>query len=112
MEYELEALRSGVGPEAAAASKATPFGDDVWGVNGVTGDDFFVDELLDFSNGSFSEGEPEEKEQDQKGTASISEEKVATPEKLVLSGNGDFGCFPCSDPSVTVAPKRILWILM
>ncbi|XP_075497001.1 GATA transcription factor 7-like [Primulina tabacum] len=100
MECELGALKSGFGPEAAAAAKATPFGDDVWGVNGVTGDDFFVDELLDFSNGSFSEGEPEDKEQDQKGTTSVSEEKVTAPEKLVLSGNGDFGPLPCTEPSV------------
>ncbi|XP_073127113.1 GATA transcription factor 5-like [Henckelia pumila] len=98
MECELGALKSGFGPAAAA-----PLGDDVWGVNGVTGDDLFVDELLDFSNGSFSEGEPEEKEQeqDQKGTGSVSEEKVAAPEKLLLAGNGDFGSLPCSElPSV------------
>ncbi|XP_073297030.1 GATA transcription factor 5-like [Primulina huaijiensis] len=101
MACELGALKSGFGTETAVA-KATHFVDDVWGVNGVTGDEFFVDELLDFSNGSFSEGEPEKKEQDQKETASVSVEKVTMPGKLVFSGNCEFGSLPCSEPGVVV----------
>ncbi|KZV47927.1 GATA transcription factor 5 [Dorcoceras hygrometricum] len=98
MECELGALKSGFEPETAEAEVAAPFVDDVWCVNGVMGDDFFVDELLDFSNGSFSEGETEEKEPGQKESGIVSEEKVATPEKLTFSGNGDFGSLPCSEP--------------
>ncbi|KAK6129581.1 hypothetical protein DH2020_036682 [Rehmannia glutinosa] len=75
------------------------------GVNGVsgTGDDFFVDELLDFSN-DFSEAEqleePEEKEQDKEKNCSVLLEKQIAPENSAISEKGDFGSLPESELSV------------
>ncbi|KZV35910.1 hypothetical protein F511_36320 [Dorcoceras hygrometricum] len=77
MEYYLqEALKSGVGVESAAGT-----------------DDFFVDQLLDFSNG-FTEAEgqseqPEEKEQNKKINARcVSQKKHESP---AVSSDDDYG---------------------
>ncbi|KAI3451027.1 hypothetical protein Pfo_007692 [Paulownia fortunei] len=95
-------LRSGFGSETAAKT------DDFWGINGGAGDDFFVDELLDFSNG-YSETEeqppqpeePQENEQGKRKTSPVSHEKqAAPPENRSLSGEDDFGSLHESELSV------------
>ncbi|KAK6118445.1 hypothetical protein DH2020_047862 [Rehmannia glutinosa] len=90
--------------------KTAAFMDDFPAVNGVsgTGDDFFVDELLDFSN-DFSEAEehepqqleePEEKEQDKEKNCSVLLEKQIAPENSAISEKDDFGSLPESELSV------------
>ncbi|KAI3461954.1 hypothetical protein Pfo_018617 [Paulownia fortunei] len=109
MECVQGALASGFGPEMA--SKTAAFMDDFLSVNGtpngLSGDEFFVDQLLDFSN-DFSEAEeqpqqleePEGKEQDQKEICSVSQEKQTAVENSALSANDDFGSLPESELSV------------
>lgn len=113
------ALVSGFVPEMAL--KAAAFTDDFLGVNGapngVSVDDLFVDELLDFSNDFEEEEEepqqpeePEEKEQDKKITCSVSQEKLTAPENSALSANDDFGSLPESELSVPVSPSFIFFL--
>uniref|UniRef100_A0A5B7AGR6 Putative GATA transcription factor 5 n=1 Tax=Davidia involucrata TaxID=16924 RepID=A0A5B7AGR6_DAVIN len=73
MECVEGALKSSFGPEMAVKTTQQAFLDDVLTVNaqsGVSGDDFFVDDLLDFSKGGieddFFEEEQEHDEEDNK----------------------------------------------
>ncbi|KAL3818803.1 hypothetical protein ACJIZ3_004708 [Penstemon smallii] len=89
-------------------AKTASFVDEICGANG---DDFFVDELLDFSN-DFSETEeqppqlegPEEKEQDKKQNCSVSllkeKQTAIETEKSVVSPNHDFVSLPESELNV------------
>ncbi|KAL0344299.1 UNVERIFIED_CONTAM: GATA transcription factor 5 [Sesamum angustifolium] len=86
-------FRGGLVPETAA--KTAVLVDECLGVNG---DDFFVDELLDFSNGySETEEQPpaeesQEIEQGKDKNCCVSQEKeTAPPEDSSLSGKDDFG---------------------
>ncbi|PIN16636.1 hypothetical protein CDL12_10727 [Handroanthus impetiginosus] len=110
MECVQGASKSGFGTETPL--KTAAFMDDFWGVNGgpngVSGDDLFVDELLDFSN-DFSdaeeqqqqlEGQEEKKEQDKSETCSVSQDKETAPENSLLSARDDFGSLPESELSV------------
>lgn len=104
----------GCGPEML---KTAAFADEFLVVNGgshgVSGDDLFVDELLDFSN-DFEEGEeqqpqqldkPEGKEQDREIACSVFQESLITPapENSAVSANEDFGSLPESELSVPVS---------
>ncbi|KAA8547454.1 hypothetical protein F0562_003682 [Nyssa sinensis] len=69
MECVEGALKSNLRPEMALKPTQQAFLDDVWtvtGQSGISGDDLFVDDLLDFSNGgiedNFFEEEPEHDE--------------------------------------------------
>lgn len=101
MECVHGAWAGGVLPEAASKIAAASM-DDLVVVNG--GDDFFVDELLDFSN-DFSEAEeqtpyqleqPEEKEQGKNAICSVSQENDS------LSAKDDFGSLTESELGVSV----------
>ncbi|KAL3844700.1 hypothetical protein ACJIZ3_002103 [Penstemon smallii] len=92
--------------QGALETQTTAFPDDLCGVNSVGGDDLFVDELLDFSNG-FSETEEEESEkkvQDNKHAFSVSTTKekqiLAAPENFALSAKHDFVPLPESEINV------------
>ncbi|KAH7836470.1 hypothetical protein Vadar_001709 [Vaccinium darrowii] len=53
------ALKSSFGPDPSKKTQNQPFSDDPSAVNGqsgVSGDDFFVDDLLDFSEGGIEDG--------------------------------------------------------
>ncbi|XP_073014851.1 GATA transcription factor 5 [Primulina eburnea] len=79
-----EALKSGVGVESA---------DDFWGGTNCV-DDFFVDQLLDFSNGFTESGQSEgqeEMEKDKKNASCVSQEKL---ESSAVSSEDDFGPLP------------------
>lgn len=99
------ALIDGFGPEMLKADEFLVVNG---GSHGVTGDDLFVDELLDFSN-DFEEGEgegqlldkPEEKELD----CSVLQESLTTPalENSAVSANDDFGSLPETELSVPVS---------
>ncbi|KAL7131419.1 hypothetical protein ABFS83_12G001800 [Erythranthe nasuta] len=108
MECVQGALVGGFEPETVFKSAA--FMEDFLGSNAVpnavSGDDLFVDELLDFSN-DFSEEEeieeddkplqleqPEELEQDKNKFCSVSQEMQTAPEKSGLSANDDFDSLP------------------
>ncbi|CAA3012973.1 GATA transcription factor 5-like [Olea europaea subsp. europaea] len=97
------ALRSRFGPEMGW--KSTPqqsFLDDILTVNGSQsgisgGDDSFVDDLLDFSNG-FSETKEEEPEIDEQKT--VNDKSVAINNDSAFSVKEDFESLPCSELSV------------
>lgn len=79
------------------------------GSHGVSGDDLFVDELLDFSNDFEQEEElqqqlyePEEKELDGKTACSVLQPPA--PENSAVSANDDFGSLHESELSVPVSP--------
>ncbi|KAL6523743.1 hypothetical protein OROGR_017346 [Orobanche gracilis] len=107
MECVHGALVSGLGPETP--SKTAAFMDDFSEVSGLSGDELFVYELLDFSN-DFSEEEreqqpqeleePEEKEQDMGKAFPFSLEKLTAPEKSAVPVKDDFGPLPESELSV------------
>ncbi|KAH0771036.1 hypothetical protein KY290_015017 [Solanum tuberosum] len=91
------ALRNSFVPETPLKmTQNQTFGDDLSaagaGQNGVSGDDFFVDDLLDFSNG-FVEGEGEEEEGKNQGGEDISD-------KVTISVKEDFASLPVSEISV------------
>ncbi|KAL2520457.1 GATA transcription factor 5 [Forsythia ovata] len=104
MECAQGPLRSCFGPEMAL--KNTPqqtFLDDFLTVNGgqsgVSGDDFFVDDLLDFSNGfSEKEEEPEKHEPENHEQQTVNDESNAI--NSASSVKEDFGSLPCSELSV------------
>ncbi|KAG8373243.1 hypothetical protein BUALT_Bualt11G0003500 [Buddleja alternifolia] len=91
------ALKSGFGPGM----------DEFFGVNGGTnGDDFSVDELLDFSNDfSHTEEEPQGNEPVETKTFSVSPEKLTPPppENSGVSVKDDFGPLPETQLSVPAA---------
>lgn len=70
----------------------------------VSGDDFSVDELLDFSNGFEEEEQPQQqpdgKEQDEN---SASPENSTAPENSGLTLSDDFGSLPESELSIPVS---------
>ncbi|KAL8034061.1 hypothetical protein ABFX02_12G002600 [Erythranthe guttata] len=106
MECVQGALVGGFEPETVFKSTAA-FMEDFLGSNGVpnavSGDDLFVDELLDFSN-DFSEEEeieedekplqPEEFEHHKNKFCSVSQQMQTPPEKSGLSANDDFDSLP------------------
>ncbi|KAL6502679.1 hypothetical protein OROHE_024332 [Orobanche hederae] len=107
MECVHGALVSGLGSETP--SKTAAFMDDFSAVSGLSGDELFVDELLDFSN-DFSEEEreeqpqeleePDEKEQDKGKAFPFTLEKLTAPEKSAVLVKDDFGPLPESELSV------------
>ncbi|KAH6808253.1 hypothetical protein C2S51_029361 [Perilla frutescens var. frutescens] len=111
MECVQGAFINSFGPEML---KTAAFADDLLVVNGgshgVSGDDLFVDELLDFSNDFEQEEEQQpqqqleeqEKEQDRKTECSVLHEKLSppAPENSAVSANDDFGSLPESELSV------------
>ncbi|GFQ03777.1 gata transcription factor 6 [Phtheirospermum japonicum] len=104
MECVQGALVSGFGSETAP--RTASFSEEFPTVNGVSGDDLFVDELLDFSN-DFNEEEeqqpqkPEEKELEEKEkNCSVSLEKQTAPENGAVSVKDGFGPLPESELSV------------
>ncbi|KAL0424487.1 UNVERIFIED_CONTAM: GATA transcription factor 5 [Sesamum radiatum] len=108
MECVQGALVSAFGSETAP--KTAAFMDDFFAgpSAGASGEDLFVDQLLDFSN-DFSEAEeqtlqveePEENEQDnKKTTCSVSQQGQTPPENSALSAKDDFGSLPESELSV------------
>ncbi|KAF8410511.1 hypothetical protein HHK36_003041 [Tetracentron sinense] len=106
MEFvEAEALKTSFRPEMAVKSIQHAFIDDGWwgnGQTGVSGDDSFVDELLDFSNGDVEEEFVEEEEQ-WKACDSVSSQEQAEKENsnsTTSSLNDDFGSVPASELSV------------
>ncbi|PIN06825.1 hypothetical protein CDL12_20623 [Handroanthus impetiginosus] len=85
-------LKSGFGPETAA--KTAVVVDDFLGVNGGAGDDFFVDELLDFSNGyceNIEEQPPQTEEPTPEKEQGSEKESTEPPESGALSLKDDFG---------------------
>lgn len=109
MESVQGGLKSGFGPETA--EKTVVNMEELLGTNGgCTGDDFFVDELLDFSNG-YSETEeqqeePQEMEMGKTKNSPVSQEKQESPpENSSLSGKEDFGSLHESEVSVQVNPS-------
>ncbi|KAL0432081.1 UNVERIFIED_CONTAM: GATA transcription factor 5 [Sesamum radiatum] len=104
MECVQGAWVSGFGSETAL--KTAAFMDDFFGGPnaGASGEDLFVDQLLDFSN-DFSEAdeqtqqveEPEKNEQDKKQTCS---EEQTPPENSAISAKDDFGSLPEGELSV------------
>ncbi|XP_006340696.1 GATA transcription factor 5-like [Solanum tuberosum] len=113
------ALRNSFVPETPLKmTQNQTFGDDLSaagaGQNGVSGDDFFVDDLLDFSNG-FVEGEGEEEEGKNQGGEDISVQKpcsvsisvsplkkteIDDKDKVTISVKEDFSSLPVSEISV------------
>lgn len=113
------ALRNSFVPETPLKmTQNQTFGDDLSaagaGQNGVSGDDFFVDDLLDFSNG-FVEGEGEEEEGKNQGGEDISVQKpcsvsisvsplkkteIDDKDKFTISVKEDFSSLPVSEISV------------
>ena len=102
------------------------FLDDLWTVNGqsdVSGDDLFVDDLLDFSKGGIEEGffeaeeEQREREEDtkacslsvfpQKQEQRAEKYKDSEPSRTSFSVIDDFGSLPCSELSVPVRPPSL-----
>ncbi|XP_022885719.1 GATA transcription factor 5-like [Olea europaea var. sylvestris] len=98
-------LRSGFGPEMGLKSTPqTMLFDDFLAVNGaqsgVSGDDLFVDDLLDFSNG-FSETEEEEPEKHEpEKHEQITVNDISHANNSASSVKEDFGTLPCSELSV------------
>ncbi|XP_059623539.1 GATA transcription factor 5-like [Cornus florida] len=113
-EQGMEALKSSFRPEMAVKAAATNHQaclDDLWMANGqngvVSGDDFFVDDLLDFSEEGLVEEEEQEdhKQQDNKPCClSISSPKLQSPKAEKVqpfdSVKDDFGSVPGSELSV------------
>ncbi|XP_042500496.1 GATA transcription factor 5-like isoform X2 [Macadamia integrifolia] len=97
---EARALKGSFRPECMAAfmkSSQQPFLDDVWFVNvpnGVSGDDLFVDELLDFSNDDVEEG-PAQEQEAEKRCASVSSQ-----EEQPFQDNSNATSFSISELSV------------
>lgn len=88
-----EALKSGVGVDSA---------DNFWGGTNCV-DDFFVDQLLDFSHGFTEAGqseEPEEMEHDKKNARYVSQEKL---ESSAVSLEDDFGPLPSFSVSLNLS---------
>lgn len=80
------------------------------GQNVVSGDDFFVDDLLDFSNGFVEgEGEEEQGEEDNSVQKTCSVSISASPQEKpeiddTISVKEDFASLPVSEISVPVSP--------
>ncbi|KAK6125718.1 hypothetical protein DH2020_040539 [Rehmannia glutinosa] len=85
MESVQGGLKNGFGPETAAVM------DDICGVNGGAGDDFFVDELLDFSNGFSETEEQPPPPQTEKPPPENEKQVTPPPENFSLSAGDDFG---------------------
>lgn len=116
------ALKSSFMSEAALkTTHQQAYGDDLWangnGQNVVSGDDFFVDDLLDFSNGFVEEQGEEEKGEDNavhkicSVSVSVSpqkqlEDKEAEKENDTVSppAKEDFDSLPGSELIVPVSP--------
>lgn len=112
------ALKSSFMPETPLKmTQNQTFGDDVSaagdGQNVVSGEDFFVDDLLDFSNG-YVEGEGEEEKQggeDNSVQKTCSVSISVSPQKKpeideTISVKEDFASLPVSEISVPVSPPR------
>lgn len=111
-------LKGSFGPEETAAVLKMPQNyplvfDDSSAGNGqggvVSGDDFFVDDLLDFSEGGIEDGFCGVKEEDEEEEEK--EEKIAVENKETVpcrinnfSVIDDFPSVPCSELSVPVSP--------
>ncbi|CAK9157067.1 unnamed protein product [Ilex paraguariensis] len=115
VEQEMEcvegALKSSFRPEMAVKTTTQQaFLEDSWAVNGqtgVSGDDFFVDDLLDFSKAGSEDGFAEEKEQpleeNDKGcflSVSLGNDNSSKPSTSAFSVKDDFGSVPGSELSV------------
>ncbi|RVW93285.1 GATA transcription factor 5 [Vitis vinifera] len=95
---ESRALKESLRREAAMKTTPQVLNDDVFcgaGVNGVSGEDFSVDDLFDFSNGGLGvgfEGEEEEEEEEKDSFSWSSLERVDddNSNSSSFSGTGDF----------------------
>lgn len=63
LKEEMEALKSSFRPQLVVVNNNV-ISDDLWGNNGQTGDDFFVDNLLDFSKACPDEDEEDQQNED------------------------------------------------
>lgn len=128
------ALKSSFGPDPSKKTPNHPFSDDsstVNGQSGVSGDDFFVDDLLDFSEGGIEDGfcevlvkeengdgfcgvVKEEKEEENKEETEVQNKKDSPPSRSTnnFSVIDDFPSLPCTELSVPVSPLSLslsLW---
>ncbi|KAI8541193.1 hypothetical protein RHMOL_Rhmol08G0042800 [Rhododendron molle] len=112
------ALKSSFGPDPSKKTQNQPFSDDPSAVNGqsgVSGDDFFVDDLLDFSEGGIEDGfcEVLVKEENGDGFCQVAKEenkeeteeenkKDSPPSRSAnnFSVVDDFPSVPCTELSV------------
>lgn len=109
---ESRALKESLRREAAMKTTPQVLNDDVFcgaGVNGVSGEDFSVDDLFDFSNGGLGvgfEGEEEEEEEEEKDSFSWSSlERVDddNSNSSSFSGTGDFESLSAGGLAVPVS---------
>ncbi|KAM3363058.1 GATA transcription factor 5 [Capsicum galapagoense] len=124
MDYVVGALKSSFMPETQLKmTQNMGYGDEFSaagaGQNGVSGDDFFVDGLLDLSNG-FAEGEgeqEEEEEEKQQGGEDNSVHKhcLVSPQKkpeavdaISVPVKEDFASLPVSEISVPCLPFQLI----
>lgn len=100
------ALKSSFMPETPLKmTQNQAYGDDLFaagtGQNAVSGDDFFVDDLLDFSNGYVEgEGEGEEEEKQQGGEDYSVQKKPEVDDTISVAVKEDFASLPVSEISV------------
>lgn len=121
------ALKTRFGPDPSKKTPNQPFSDDpstVNGQSGVSGDDFFVDDLLDFSEGGIEDEFCEilvkeengdgfcgvVKEEENKEETEEENKKDSPPSRSTnnFSVIDDFPSVPCTELSVPVSPLS-LW---
>ncbi|XP_057489804.1 GATA transcription factor 5-like [Actinidia eriantha] len=107
MDYVEAALKPSFEPPKKAQSQPQAFSVDSPAVNGVSGDDFFVDDLLDFSKEGTEEGffgiKEEEDQEPDNTTKSCSVSISLQEQKQSNKTSFDFGCSELSVPAEDAA---------
>lgn len=106
---EAKALKTSFGEELDINSSQQAFPDDFGSGIAVTGDEFSVDDLLDFSNGDFEDDEKEEIEE--KGSYSVSSFKQIDDENsnsTTFSANNASESLPAGNLNVPVNPITVI----
>lgn len=107
---EARALKNSFGEELDINSSQQAFPDDFGSGIAVTGDEFSVDDLLDFSNGDFEDDEKEEIEE--KGSYSVSSFKQIEDENsnsTTFSANNASESLPAGNLNVPVSPVTVIY---
>ena len=106
---ETRALKESLRSEVAMKTTQQGLFDDVFcgaGINGAAGEDFFVDDLFDFSNEGFGvgfEGEEEEEEKDSVSWSSQDRVDDDNSNSSSFSGAGDFDSLSAGELAVPVS---------
>ncbi|KAK9286909.1 hypothetical protein L1049_015316 [Liquidambar formosana] len=103
---EARALKPSLRRQISMKSTQQALLEDLWaatnGINSVAGEDLFVDDLLDLSNGNFEDGSVEEDEEEKDSLSDSSSQDNENSNSFNFPSTDDFGSLPSDGLAVPV----------